>query len=344
MTHDTTNIQITFPKTASLPVPVFELTSSQARLLGENLDAIIARSETGAVTDAERVRALDPIRPILAAAFAWLGRSQLPIVRLRGLPVDAVDRGRPLPHPTPRADAFLHGWTCAQQRQPMVYAESGPGQMFQDVFPRPDALDKPHAHGAAPIRWHIDGGGYPRDLVPDRMGLLGIENTTRIATELASTDAVLSALPPSMARLLSQPLYRYCLPSGRGGVDRNRFTPWLPLVTRSASGPSVSYMFPYVLPMPETGAAEALAALERAASERAIHVLVQRGDLIFWRNGPLMHRRGAIPASEGSIRWFKRVFALQVNRHNRAALGPDHVVRAEPALIEGLMNRYRTGE
>ncbi len=265
-------------RSAPTPVVLFELTSTQSRVLGANLDAVLARLETGAVADAERIRALDPIKDVIAGVRACLGAPRPPIVRLRGLPVDTKDGERPLPHPTPRADAFLHGWACAHERQPMVFGEARPGQVFQDVFPLPDSLDKPHAHGAAPIRWHIDGGGYPSDLVPDHMGLLGIENTSGVATGLVSTDAVMDALPPSAARLLEQPLYRYHMPNRHGGVDKHLFTPWLPLVMRRLSGPSVAYMFPYVFPKPDTGAAEAIAALERTATEHAVRIVIERGE------------------------------------------------------------------
>lgn len=330
------------PRAAPAPVMLFELTSTQSRLLGENLNAVLARLETGAVSDAERIGALDPIKEVIVSVRECLGAPRPPLVRIRGLPVDTMDRGRPLPHPTPRADAFLHGWACAHHRQPMVFGEARPGQTFQHVFPLPDSLDKPHAHGAASIRWHIDGGGYPSDLVPDRMGLLGIENTTGVPTALASINVVMDALPPSTARLLEQPLYRYHLPNRRGGVDKQLFTPWLPLVTRRPSEPTITYMFPYVLPQPDTGAAEAITALERAATEHAVRIPVERGDFVFWANGPFMHSRAAITGvAEGGIRWFKRLFALKMNRYNREALGPDHIIRAEPELLARLMPRYR---
>jgi hypothetical protein len=314
----------------------WELPPSRARRIAENLDAL--RGEP--VSDEDRVRALDPIADVIATVRAMLGARTPPLVRLRGVPVDDVDRARPLPHATPRADAFLHAIVCALGRQPMVYGEAA-GKMCQDVFPLPGALDKPHAHGAAKIRWHIDGGGYPRDLIPDRMGLLGIVNDTRITTAFASIDAVLEALPAHVVRALEQPLYRYCLPTEQGGVDKSRFTPWLPLVRRSPSGPTFSYMFPYVLPKPDTDAADAVAALERACDEQASRILIERGDLVLWANGPYMHAREAVALAEGSLRWLKRVFGLEVNHHNAHALGPDHVVRADAATLERLTPRYR---
>lgn len=316
----------------------FELRGRDSRLLGEGLASILA----GPVPDAERIRALEPIAPLVRRARALLAARRPPLVRIRGLPVDSVDRTRALPHPTPLADAFLHAWACALGRQPMVYAEAREGERFQHVFPLPTTLDKPHAHGAAPIRWHIDGDHYPHDLIPDRMGLLGVLNETTVATSFAAIDTVLRALPPSTAQLLERPLYRYRPPDERGGVDKSRFTPWLPLVTRRRASATLSYMFPYVLAAPGTGAEEAIGALERASHELATRVLIERGDLVTWANGPHMHARETqVDTERGAIRWLKRVFGLRLNRHNRSALGPDHAIRATPELLARLEPRYR---
>jgi hypothetical protein len=315
----------------------FDLSARQNCLLGANLDALA--EARGPISDRDRVRALAPIARTLDAAQDLLAAERPAIVRLRNLPVDEIDRSGPLPHATPRADVFLHSFICAQGRQPMAYAEARSGRIFQDVFPLPDALDKPHAHGAAKIRWHIDGGGYPRDLIPDRMGLLGLANETEVTTDLASTDAVLNALSPRSARLLEQPLFRYCLPNATGGVDKNRFTPWLPLVTRRAGSPIFAYMFPYVLAKANSGAAQAIAELERAANECATRLLIERGDLVFWANGPFMHSRGAV--AHGGLRWLKRAFALELNTYNRSFLGSDHLVKVTTETVERLACRYR---
>lgn len=321
----------------TLGIRTLEVGAAAARALAASFDALAPRG----ATDEERAGALAPIGPLVEQAARALAGPEPELIRLRGLPVDALDRGRPLPHATPRADALLHAIARALGREPMVYAEAGAGPV-QDVFPRAGSLDKPHAHGAASIRWHVDGAGYPRDLVPDRMGLLGIENEPRAPTAFTSVAEVLRALDPATVRVLEQPCFRYCLPVAGGGVDRTRFTPWLALVHRPAHGPPTTGMFPYVLPRPGTSAGEAIAALERAASRVAVRSVIERGDLVLWANGPVMHARDAIPgAGQGAIRWLKRLFAIPVSEHNRAALGPDHVLRVDDALLERLTPRYR---
>lgn len=317
------------------------LTDEERCALGERLDALGASRHGAPLTDADAAFVLAPIAAIVADAAARLAGARPEAVRVAGLPIDPLAPGAAPPTPTPRADVLLDAFTRALGRRPIAYAEASGGSIFQDVFPRPDALDKPHAHGAAAIGWHVDGAGYPHELVPDRMGLLGLRNDPRSPTLLARVDDVLATLPAEHARTLGAPAYRYRLPTADGRVERGRFTDWWPLVVARPGEAATGYFFPYVLPRTRAAAA-AVAAFDHAATACAERVVVGPGQLLLWPNGTYVHARDALPTpAPGAMRWLKRTFGLSPTLHAAAALGADRIVRITPTLLADLRPRYR---
>jgi hypothetical protein len=221
-----------------------------------------------------------------------------------------------------RYDTVLLGLCGLLGIEPIAYAFENEGRLARNVVPNPACIDAESSWGfGKALSWHQDNNFQPFELsgshsfrippMPRFLVFLGLRNLERVATRLLPTACVLSRLSEADRVALSASAFsiappesaRVHAPFRKGGVAllaRHGED----IISRFDASDGVIGHTP--------GAREALVKLRvaiDAATDDAVDVLLQPGDVLIFDNYRTLHRRDSFtPHSAAEGRWLRRLY------------------------------------
>jgi Fe(II)/alpha-ketoglutarate-dependent arginine beta-hydroxylase len=215
------------------------------------------------------------------------------------------------------------GWSTLQR-----------GHVVHNILPIRDHEEDQSGHGSlARLAWHTEDGFHPYRC--DYLGLISLRNDDRIATTIATVDAV--RLPSHVLRTLAEHRYsirpddEHILQRVRDGTDSAESR----LPGDWSQPPPTSVLFgdprsPYLRIDPvymstaegDDAAADALAQIVDQLEQALVDVVLAPGSVCFIDNFRAVHgRQRFVPRYDGRDRWLKKINITRDLRKSRDARG-----------------------
>lgn len=220
--------------------------------------------------------------------------------------------------------------------EPFAWRTQQAGHMVHDVVPiAGHEHEQLGSSSTAVLTWHTEDAFHPYSA--DYLALMCLRNPDRVATVLASADAV--RLPDAQIKLLFEP--HFTIRPDESHLQKNAATPPVgdPALASAYAriqrmneqpekiavlygDPAAPYMRvdPYFMdPVEDPAAAAALEALVERLDEALHEVVLQPGDAFVIDNARAVHGRRSFAARyDGHDRWLKRINIARDLRKSRA--------------------------
>lgn len=229
-----------------------------------------------------------------------------PLIKIRNLPVQPVDRATPSDWKddctTPNDDLFKA--VCSKFGTVYGYADLQDGRLVQEIFPIRHDAEKQVGSGAVKLELHTEDPAL--EYRADYLGFLCVSNMDKIPT-IVSIPNFDSLSAETVARL-SRPVYRILSDRPSSSTEKNADLV-TPVLFRDNSGRLQFIYDPVYIVRDELEPqdAEAFSALVKVVEEGVTEFLLAPGEIGIIDNYQVAHGRPQYePRYDGTDRWLKR--------------------------------------
>ncbi|EJK1461729.1 TauD/TfdA family dioxygenase [Escherichia coli] len=197
------------------------------------------------------------------------------------------------------SELSLAGITGALGYNVFSYAQEKKGAFFHDITPVSGKEETRSSNGTVDFSFHTDAAYLKRDIKPETLSLLCLNNDSKTATQIVSLDRLLDSIPEPTINVLKTNEFVISSPDSFDIREENRTS-----ILYEYNGELEIQLSIEVTRALNTDAEQALKLISEAANEASSSLMWDKGDFLIFNNRKTLHGRREIKGK----RWLQRCY------------------------------------